>query len=319
MKIAYILKDINIAGGPRVIKSQIEMLLRNNINVEIYSVNNDAEWKYPIIFYTPRIENENDSELKHKEWNTYDLIISDGLAGIHELELIKHPNKWHFCQMYDLFMFPEFKYIIDRTYSNTKIIVHSEANYQLIKLKYPNTIIKKIPNGIYFDPISTPKYPSENIISMLSFYSAFKDVPLLDRIFDNFEDTTFIGGKNYNPVNSKKFIYSPNEKEKFNLLRNHGVYVHTSWYETWGLGPIEAMSQGTPVVGTNSLGIMEFCNQKNSIILNNRDANLISKEIYSLLNDRNRYFDMSYEAIETCREFDIKKIEEEFINAIRLL
>lgn len=48
------------------------------------------------------------------------------------------------------------------------------------------------------------------------------------------------------------------------LYRAADVFVSTSWYEGFALPPLEAMSCGTPVVTTNSGGILDFCTHRHS-------------------------------------------------------
>ncbi|MFC5468837.1 glycosyltransferase family 4 protein [Cohnella suwonensis] len=48
------------------------------------------------------------------------------------------------------------------------------------------------------------------------------------------------------------------DREMAGLYRSADVFVSTSWYEGFGLPPLEAMACGTPVVTTNSGGVLEY-------------------------------------------------------------
>lgn len=76
------------------------------------------------------------------------------------------------------------------------------------------------------------------------------------------------------------------DKEIAHLYRAADVFVSTSWFEGFALPPLEALSCGTPVVTTNSGGILDFCeHNKSAYITEPRNpvqlANGIKRMMYS--------------------------------------
>ncbi|UJF35786.1 glycosyltransferase family 4 protein [Paenibacillus hexagrammi] len=59
-------------------------------------------------------------------------------------------------------------------------------------------------------------------------------------------------------------FFPANEYEMAELYRSSDVFVSSSWFEAFSLPPLEAMACGTPVVTTNSGGIMDFCTHMES-------------------------------------------------------
>ncbi|SEN12169.1 glycosyltransferase family 4 protein [Lihuaxuella thermophila] len=60
-------------------------------------------------------------------------------------------------------------------------------------------------------------------------------------------------------------VFSPqNEIQMADLYRSADLFVSSSWFEAFSLPPLEAMACGTPVVTTNSGGILDFCTHMQS-------------------------------------------------------
>ena len=64
---------------------------------------------------------------------------------------------------------------------------------------------------------------------------------------------------------SYRFVGHLTEKSDLaNLYANVDVFIHPNPREPFGIGPLEAMSSGTPVVAPRSGGILSYCNDNNS-------------------------------------------------------
>jgi glycosyltransferase involved in cell wall biosynthesis len=99
------------------------------------------------------------------------------------------------------------------------------------------------------------------------------------------------------------------------------IYVSTSIFEGLCLPPLEAMASGTPVVTTNSIGVMEYAkNGINSIVVPRSDPSDIARAILSVLNDKKLAEKIVSGGMKTARRFTwqrtINKFEKYFAGLI---
>ena len=72
-----------------------------------------------------------------------------------------------------------------------------------------------------------------------------------------------------------------------NANRRANVFVYASWYEGFGLPPLEAMACGVPVVTTDCGGVLEYAiDGYNSLVTPIRDPTALAQAIQRLLSDR---------------------------------
>ncbi|PTM58849.1 glycosyltransferase family 4 protein [Desmospora activa] len=76
--------------------------------------------------------------------------------------------------------------------------------------------------------------------------------------------------------------------EMVELYRAADVFVSTSWIEGFGLPPLEAMACGTPVVTTNSGGVMDFCRHlESAYVVPPKHPEAVATGIRSILSNPN--------------------------------
>jgi L-malate glycosyltransferase len=81
-----------------------------------------------------------------------------------------------------------------------------------------------------------------------------------------------------------KLFIRPTDNELARLYSTCDVFVSASWYEGFGLPPLEAMACGAAVVTTNSRGILEYAVDKyNCLIVPPKNSNAIAEAIQLLL------------------------------------
>lgn len=82
-------------------------------------------------------------------------------------------------------------------------------------------------------------------------------------------------------------IYRPSVEELAELYRTCTIFVSASWFEGFGLPPLEAMACGAPVVVTDSGGVQDFVrHEENCLLISPRNPPEMASAILRILNDR---------------------------------
>ncbi len=85
------------------------------------------------------------------------------------------------------------------------------------------------------------------------------------------------------------------------------IYVHSAYYEPFGLVLVEAMAAGLPVVTLDGRGNRDLIVQgKNGYMVYEQDAERFADRILEIWNNKQKYQEMSAFAQEFARQYDIK-------------
>lgn len=85
------------------------------------------------------------------------------------------------------------------------------------------------------------------------------------------------------------------------------IYVHSAYYEPFGLVLVEAMAAGLPVVTLDGRGNRDLIVQgKNGYMVYKQDAEQFADRILEIWNDKQKYQEMSNFAQNFARQYDIK-------------
>lgn len=83
-----------------------------------------------------------------------------------------------------------------------------------------------------------------------------------------------------------RVFHPKSEQEMADLYRDADVFVSSSWFEAFSLPPLEAMACGTPVVTTNSGGVMDYCeHMESAYITQPKNPRALAQGICALLSD----------------------------------
>lgn len=97
------------------------------------------------------------------------------------------------------------------------------------------------------------------------------------------------------------------------LWRSH-LYLHTAWYEPFGLVLLEAMAAGLPCVVLDGKGNRDLIEQgQNGYMLDEQDASEFAARIQALTTSPEAYEPMSTYAREYARNFDIGRVADRFV------
>ncbi|MFN8491993.1 MAG: glycosyltransferase family 4 protein [Caldilineaceae bacterium] len=83
-----------------------------------------------------------------------------------------------------------------------------------------------------------------------------------------------------------ELIYRPSRAHLAKLYRNCHLFVSASWWESFGLPPLEAMACGAPVVLTNSGGVLDYAKAgQNCLIVPARNPLQLAGAVLNVLTD----------------------------------
>jgi glycosyltransferase involved in cell wall biosynthesis len=83
-----------------------------------------------------------------------------------------------------------------------------------------------------------------------------------------------------------QFIYRPSRNRLAELYASCDLFVLTSWWESFGLPPLEAMACGAPVVLTDSRGVREYARHgENCLMVPPRKPEAVARAIQRVLTD----------------------------------
>jgi glycosyltransferase involved in cell wall biosynthesis len=109
-------------------------------------------------------------------------------------------------------------------------------------------------------------------------------------------------------------MYRGNVKNVEDYLKEANLYVHPANYEPLGLVIIEAMASGLPVICLDGKGNRDLMVQgKNGYIFQEQNAEMFTEQIIELMNDSEKYKEISSFAKEFSLQFDIKNYCEKLV------
>lgn len=226
----------------------------------------------------------------------------------------------------------EKKWLIRKKYKKAKtyFVVNSEDTKNYFSNNLPDYLkdkIKYIPLGFNFDRFYIHKEKSIDlskkikILNVGSFQDKKNQKFLLDIAEElikrsiNFEINMIGDGKKFNLIS--ELITKRGLENYINLhglidhveewYRSSDLYVHTAYYEPFGLVFLEAMASGTPIVTLDGKGNRDLIeNGKTGYIINEQNAKLFADRIESLKNDKILYSEISKYAKIFAKTFDSK-------------
>jgi glycosyltransferase involved in cell wall biosynthesis len=99
-------------------------------------------------------------------------------------------------------------------------------------------------------------------------------------------------------------IKPENDPEIAAALRTSDLFVHPSWFEGFGMPPLEAMACGTPCIITDSGGIHEYArDDENCTIVPARNPDALADAIAAMIADRERSDQYRRNGLKTAQQF----------------
>jgi glycosyltransferase involved in cell wall biosynthesis len=100
------------------------------------------------------------------------------------------------------------------------------------------------------------------------------------------------------------------EKDLIALYNGARVYVLPSFYEGFGLSPLESMACGTPVAASNTSCIPEICGEKNARFFDPKNPEDMANTIFSIWNDDSLQAMLKTNGLSRVQDFSWKTMTE---------
>lgn len=102
---------------------------------------------------------------------------------------------------------------------------------------------------------------------------------------------------------------SPSQEKLGELYRTADVYVCGSFYESFSLPPLEAMTCGCPVISTRNIGVLEYGeHDKNCLLTNVRDVEGIAEAIIEVICNEKKRKQLVCEGYKTASKYKVKQV-----------
>ncbi|MCF7809874.1 glycosyltransferase family 4 protein [bacterium] len=107
------------------------------------------------------------------------------------------------------------------------------------------------------------------------------------------------------------------DDELADLYRSGQVYVHSSWFEGFGMPPLEAQACGLAVISTNCGGVREYLvDGDNALLVPPREPVTMARAVEKIINDRKLLIRLSIRGLETCINFNFENVTDHFEKAL---
>lgn len=166
--------------------------------------------------------------------------------------------------------------------------------------------------------------PRKNIIGLIEAFSLIKD-----KLKEPFK-LVILGKKGRSYYDYRDRAYNLGLKddvvftgyvpvEELPLFYNGAhIFCYPSFYEGFGLPPLEAMACGTPTVASNATSIPEVLGE-DAVYINPQDVTDISEKLLTLIEDRNFHLQMSFKGLRRSSMYSWKRTAVETIQVLNLL
>jgi glycosyltransferase involved in cell wall biosynthesis len=337
MKIAYVLPHKNLTGGMKMLVEQIKWLKSRGHKLDVYFKGDTNETSALPDWNKISVDNEiivplNESFEKYIR--DCDVIILGWLIQLPELANCNIPlmyweqgNEWLFGDYKDLNASFQYRQMLKKIYSMPCVISSVSDFIADIFLNRYGRKTAVIPNGIDTDAFFPGNPSDEDIILLIGNpalpFKGFDDaLHALDLVWRNghifkvnwiCQIAPRVHGISF-PLN---FIVNPPQIDLPEYYRQAKLVLFTSWYEGFGMPPLESMASGVPVICTDSGGVNMYLKPfENALIVDVCDTRAIAGAVTFMLENKDARTLLSSNGIKTALDF---KLEKSFIKLENLL
>jgi len=113
------------------------------------------------------------------------------------------------------------------------------------------------------------------------------------------------------------FVYRPSRRQLAGLYQSCDLFVSASWWESFGLPPLEAMACAAPVVTTNSRGVLEYAKDgENCLVTPIKNPEQLAAAMLKVLTSPSLAAHLSRNGPPTAKAFSWEKAAERFVSCL---
>lgn len=110
-----------------------------------------------------------------------------------------------------------------------------------------------------------------------------------------------------------EYHYRPSREQLAALYATSDLFVSSSWWESFGIPPLEAMACATPVVMTDSMGGMDYARpEENCLLVPPQQPPALAAAMLRLLQDRELARRLSQNGPPTAARYDWERVTDDF-------
>ncbi len=265
--------------------------------------------------------------------NTAPLLYKNKIVTIDDLSFLRHPE-WFSGKfyLYYSFLVPKIvknsrQVITISEFSKREIVELLDMPQDKIKVIYP-AVPEEFINSEARDNSNSNKYG--NYILAVSSLDPRKNFKNLILAFNNLHLTdtklVIVGQSQMRVFNDKELRKTVNfdnlvftgyvsDAQLISLYKNAKLFVYPSFYEGFGLPPLEAMSCGCPVVVSDVASLPEACGDAAYYVDPNKIES-IAEGMTKVLSDVNLRQDLIRKGLERVKLFNWQKSAQELLEAL---
>lgn len=329
LNLTYILPHKNLTGGLKKILEQAEELKKRGHHIKVVLKNDQDQSAIPEWYNT--VVDENIVIPSRSSYHDYventDIIIASWVGQLKELNNSKLPvfyweqgHEWLFGDINNINMEKSIREHLRENYSqNVYITSVSQFVYKVLLSRYKlKSFI--LPNGINVNKYSPSDLRKQGDTILLignpalkfkGFDIALRTLELVWKLGLRFR----VKWASQVPVKIAddlpfplENVVLPSQDHLIQLYRSSDLLLFTSWYEGFGMPPLEAMATGLPVVATKSGGIEMYAeNQVNSLLFEPGDFKGLAAGVAYFLKNKEARTKFGIEGRKTAEQFSLSK------------
>ncbi len=252
------------------------------------------------------------------------------ITTVHDIAFLANPNwfpihyQWFYKKRIEETINFSQRIITDSHFSAREIQKHYSVDINKIDIIYlgVSNLFKPQPSG-RINEIKLKYNLPEKYILYAGTLEPRKNIPSLIKAWNSIankipHNLVIIGRTGWKTTPIDKAIQKSEHKTRIHrlgyitdedfpvIISGADLFLYLSFYEGFGLPPLEAMSCGTPVIASNCGSLPEILGNK-AILVDPYNIQQIAEVIYELCEDKTKRQTLSYEALSYSQQFTWEK------------
>lgn len=229
-----------------------------------------------------------------------------------------------FLKLYKIFCLNSYNYKVSYIFNSrfvyNQYCLNAKRNDVPYKLVYPainHTVFvndRKTDDSVCSICLVARKHPLKGLITFINVY---QKLPI--HIKSKIGNVTLISHDDLSEfdITGMNVVKPSCDEDIARVYQTSDIFISTSWWEGFGLPPLEAMACGCAVITSKSGGVNEFAvDNSNCLMFEPKNELELTDKLIRLINDKNLRNRLSQEGIKTAERFDWNKSAMQLINIL---